>query len=745
MNWVKLAATIEEDWKAPIPAQYQPVIDKVKTTAQKEGLQVYVVGGFVRDLLLGRTPSDIDFMVEGEGAGIKLAQAIARDYNMKVTDEYGQMGTVKMIIDGIETEFAMARKEYYPDPQSRKPKVVPGTAEEDAQRRDFGVNALFLRLSDMKLLDYTGHGLADLEDKVIRIADPKDPDKTFSEDPLRMLRAVRFYLQLGFELAPETVDTIRRNAHRLQALNEESVERIKDELLKMLKTKDPGKGIKFLVETGLNKWVIPELDPMVGFEQPSKYHKEDVFEHTTRVLDQVRPDSEDLRLAALLHDVGKLTTRTIEEGVAHFFGHEDVSAEMAEEILRRLRFPNKTIEDVKTLIRGHMRPHQYKPEWNDKSVRKLMRDMGPLMDNLLELAEADVRGASAEEADVNRRTGYLQELRERIAGQKEEMERIKDKDLVSGDELMAMFGRGPGKWIKSMKSFITDKQLENTSLTKDEALRMAQEYYDQNKDRLDSQGSWLEVKEPWINVRARKPKEIRGKSPKPHQGWEYQRKQEVEAIQKEAKRVSNIVNDYASSLGILNEHTKVVVPEWPYANEGPYGGDHRARCEWDGQVWPEGKELPSVSSDPYMSFLKCSEPGVVQKVNRVAANGHNSSGFLCEKHAIENVDAHNARNEFERYMKENGPKTFDSETKAAWDMISRDYLRGWTKYHQFLYAAWKTGRALKDVVMEAFNRATGDYNKKQIGELETVPPVITPKWVDITVPEKKDPKEPIAT
>jgi putative nucleotidyltransferase with HDIG domain len=504
MNWITIQAQEGVSFPAEIPPKYVDTLNKLQGVAAKHGYKIYATGGFVRDALLGRESKDLDVMVEGAGAGVEFANLVAQELGAKVSQVYGRVGTAKVILDDNEIEFAMARKESYPDESSRTPVVEAATPEEDALRRDFGMNSLFIRLEDMKLLDLTGHGVKDIEDKVVRMADPGDPDRAFHEDPLRMLRAVRQSLQLGFEIEPEVLAAIKRNAPRLETI---VAERTRDELAKMIVAEHPSRGVRMLVDLDLIDHVAPEIKALVGVEQTSKYHGEDVFEHTMMVLDELKDSDEVTRLAALLHDVGKPASKTIADDIAHFFGHEDVGAEMARDVLRRLKFPEDTIKQVSSLIQGHMRPHLYKKEWGDKAIRRTIRDLGPLLDKSLALAEADVRGTTAEEADKERRTGDIAELRERIRKEKEGRpidpgtgERVPLPELFSGNELMDMAGRGPGPWIRQMKEFLKDKQDENPALTREEATPMVQTYLQEHSEELKASSTALSGPLYWVTA-----------------------------------------------------------------------------------------------------------------------------------------------------------------------------------------------------------------------------------------------------
>jgi putative nucleotidyltransferase with HDIG domain len=472
------------DPKVQIPPRFAGVIEAIRKSANKHGRTVYAVGGFVRDLLMEREPNDLDVMVEGENGGIEFAKELAGDYELHEPVVFPRFGTAMVQLGDEKVEFVMPRKEYYSE-ESRKPETELGTIEQDALRRDFGINALFLRLNDMELLDLTGHGMQDIEKKVIRVTDPRASDVIFSQDPLRMMRAIRLALQLGFEIAQEDVEAIQRNAHRLEII---SKERIRDELSKLLVQAAPSRGIRFLRETGLLKYVMPELEAEVGTGQPAKWHDKDVFEHTMAVLDTIPADLIS-RLSALLHDIGKPVTHQIIDGLAHFFGHEDVGSEMSRDILRRLKFPNEVSDQVALLVKQHMRPHHYEKEWSDSAVRRFVRGLGDNLERSLQLAEADVAGAHPEKVEEG--ATQIKEFRQRI----EELQKVKPvseiQDLVSGDELMQLFNQPQGRWIKVVKEHLQEAQLNNPNLTKDQATEMAKKYVMDNPDVFQVKASWV--------------------------------------------------------------------------------------------------------------------------------------------------------------------------------------------------------------------------------------------------------------
>ena len=450
--------------------RFNDIIKKIKASADKLGVKAFATGGFVRDELLGREPKDLDVMVEGENAGIRLAEQIAKDYNLHAPIIFPRFGTARIEIDGEEVEFVAPRKEYYTE-ESRKPEVEIGSLDQDAMRRDFSINALFKDLNTGKILDLTGHGLKDLKDKIIRVTDTENADVIFSQDPLRMLRAIRQSLALGFAIDSLTKEAITRNVERLKII---SAERIRDEFSKIITGPNATDGIKMLQELGLTKQFFPEWEAAVGITQETLHHNLTVDQHILEVLNNV-PSDLVLRLAALLHDISKPAAKTIVDEVAHFYKHEEMGAETAEKILRRLKFPNDIIEQVKIVVGEHMRPHHYTKDWADKTVRKLMRDLGPHLQNVLQLAEADIKGGNPEKQ--KEKLEQLEDLRQRVKEQERAPIKPQEiKPLIDGNELQQIFSKGPGKWIGDVQEFQIDKQLENPNLTKEEMVSLIKEF-----------------------------------------------------------------------------------------------------------------------------------------------------------------------------------------------------------------------------------------------------------------------------
>lgn len=426
----------------------------VRREADRAGLKALVVGGYVRDRLLGgeraRQIREVDILVDGKGA-TALAASVGRDLQVPHPPVlFERFGTAHLDVDAAHAlEFVSSRVEQY-DSQSRKPYVSPGTLKEDVLRRDFTVNTLLMDW-DGAVLDLTGRGLEDLAAR--RIVTPLDPEATFNEDPLRMLRAVRFATTLQFTLDPAVATAIRKHASRLGP-PVVSMERIRDEFSKLLLAERLEPGLLLLDSTGLLVRILPELEPGKGMHQGG-WHSHDVFGHGLLTA-SLTPADLITRLAGLLHDVGKPACHELRDGKPTFIGHQEVGAAMAASALHRLRFSGELAATVSKLIRLHMRPIQYDPQaWEDKAVRRLVRDAGDQTDRLLALARADMRASHY--PDVKK----IDDLEARI--RRLDAQAIASiRSPLTGDELMARTGRPAGPWIKRVKSALEDAIVDGT-------------------------------------------------------------------------------------------------------------------------------------------------------------------------------------------------------------------------------------------------------------------------------------------
>ena len=412
----------------------QPIDDRellglLKRAAAERGLKAWVVGGYVRDHLLDRSQPDLDIVVE-EGGARQLAERFAELVGAGPPVIFERYGTAQVTVPGHLVEFVSARSESY-TPDSRKPDVRPATLEEDLRRRDFTINALLMDF-DGNIEDRLGTGRADLEARILRT--PADPIQTFSDDPLRMLRAVRFAAGLGFELAPDVLPAMRLLNGRLVP-PVVSVERIADELGKMLESERPRIALELLDAGGLLEVVLPEVTACKGVEQGG-YHTHDVFGHTLAAVG-LTPPGLVVRLAALLHDVGKPVTATPDGA---FTGHEEVGARIARAALERLRFSQREIDDVVTLVRLHLRPVYYRSDWSDGAVRRLARDAGDQIDKLMELARADIAASAYPEPEkldelASRLASVLAEHPTRLAAPIDGEDIMRERNLKPGPEV----------------------------------------------------------------------------------------------------------------------------------------------------------------------------------------------------------------------------------------------------------------------------------------------------------------------
>jgi uncharacterized domain HDIG len=439
-----------------------PVFRLVGDVADKLGRECYVVGGYVRDLMLGRPSKDVDFLTVG--SGIEVAREVARKMRGSHLSVFKNFGTAQVKGRDIELEFVGARKESY-NRDSRKPIVEDGTLADDISRRDFTVNAMALCVNAGRfgeLVDMYG-GEADLAAGVIRT--PLDPDITFSDDPLRMMRAVRFATQLGFEIVPETFDAIRRNAQRISII---SRERVMDELMKIMRSAKPSVGWVLLLRTGLLKLIFPAMFALRGVEQVRGVGHKDNFYHTLAVLDNVaeRSDNVWLRWAALLHDIAKPVTKRWDENAGWtFYGHNVVGAKMVPRIFRKMKFPlNDKMKYVQRLVDLHMRPIALvEDEVTDSAVRRLLFDAGDDIDDLMLLCSADITSKNREKVD-RFRSNY--ELVKQKMVELEERDRIRNfQPPVDGLEIMATFGLGECREVgiikERIKNAILDGEIPN--------------------------------------------------------------------------------------------------------------------------------------------------------------------------------------------------------------------------------------------------------------------------------------------
>ncbi|MFA6129012.1 MAG: HD domain-containing protein [Bacteroidales bacterium] len=434
-----------------------PVFKVVSEISSAEGIDTYVIGGYVRDLILHRRSEDIDIMVVGNGIG--LANKAAEKLGTSKVQVFKNFGTAMIRYKDLDIEFVGARRESY-TPGSRKPDVETGTLEDDQKRRDFTINALAISLNQSnygELID-PFHGLQDMEDGIIRT--PLDPDITFSDDPLRMMRAVRFATQLKFHIAEETIDSIIRNCHRIEIV---SAERISDELNKIILSAKPSIGFRLLDDTGLLKIIFPELYALKGIEERKGVRHKDNFMHTIRVLDNISPHTNDLwlRWATVLHDIAKPVTKRFDTQLGWtFHGHNHFGTRMVSQIFRRMKLPmNEKMKFVEKMVNLHMRPIVLSQEIvTDSAVRRLLYEAGDDIDDLMTLCEADITSGIREKVD--RYLQNFQLVRQKLV-EIEEKDRMRNwQPPITGEEIMQVFGISPSRPVGEIKNTIRDAILD---------------------------------------------------------------------------------------------------------------------------------------------------------------------------------------------------------------------------------------------------------------------------------------------
>jgi len=431
-------------------------LESAKKVAENLNLPVYIVGGFVRDIILNRRRVDIDFLIVGDGD--LFARELAGELGVKNFVTYKTFGTTHFKYENLDFEFVAARKESY-QRESRKPRVTTGTFKEDINRRDFTINTLAVSVNkrDFGEMFDTYNGLKDINNKIIKT--PLDPMITFNDDPLRILRAYRFASQLNFSVDESINIAANKLKDRLEIISQE---RITDEFLKILSSPKPSTGLKLLYDSGIMEIIFPEIANLAGVDQRNDYHHKDVFLHTCEVVDNISSKTENiwLRFAALVHDIAKPQTKRFVEGTGWtFHGHEELGARMMKSLFRRMKFPFNKLHYVENLIRLHLRPIALaKDEVTDSAVRRLIVSADENLEDLIALCRADITSKNP-----NKVSKYLQNynnVMQKVIDVKEKDELTAFQSPVKGETIMKVCNLKPSKKVGEIKKAIEDAILD---------------------------------------------------------------------------------------------------------------------------------------------------------------------------------------------------------------------------------------------------------------------------------------------
>jgi poly(A) polymerase len=436
----------------------QEILKELGEIADKNGFEIYAVGGYVRDHLLGIEDKDIDIVVTGDA--IEFAEITAKHFRKKLSTIYKKFGTALFESGDLKIEFTSARKESY-NRNSRKPDVLPASLKEDLSRRDFTINTLAVSLNGReygKLIDLL-HGHEDLKKKIIKT--PLDPLKTFDDDPLRILRAIRFASRFNFMIEEKTYDAIIEMKDRLKD-QIVSQERITNEFLLILMSAKPSVGLDLMFKTGVMDIVFPEISLLAGTEQRQDYHHKDVFYHTLQVVDNISLKTNDiwLRFAALVHDIAKPPTKKFIDGIGWtFHGHEELGARMMKNIFQRMRLPMNKLPYVEKLVRMHLRPIPLaKEDVTDSAVRRLAAEAGEELEDLLILCRADITSKNPDKVSKFMRNYEIVEEKIKEVQEKDKLRNFQSP--VRGDEIMKICGLKPGKKVGLLKKKIEEAILD---------------------------------------------------------------------------------------------------------------------------------------------------------------------------------------------------------------------------------------------------------------------------------------------
>ena len=457
-------------------AKISKVISELSDETQTNA---FLVGGCVRDLMLNPLAESIDVDIMVEGDGIDFAEKLARKINVPKIVPFKKFATAKIPFKEYEIEVASARLEKY-DESSRSPsEVVLSNIEDDLLRRDFTINAMAVSLNKENFGEFFDpfNGMEDLSNKILRT--PLDSDRTFSDDPLRMMRAAYFASKLSLAIDPSCLESIKHNAERITIVSQE---RKTNELLKILGTKKPSIGLNILQEAGLMEFVFPEIAVMYGLDQSNEYHHKDIFYHTLEVVDNAAQlsDKLDLRLAALVHDIAKPKTRRLSKSKGYtFYGHDDVGARMLKGISSNMKFSNSTRDYIAKLTALHLRPISLaKKDVTDSAIRRLIVDAGEEIDDLMKLCRADITTKNPK--NITKYLGNFDRVEKRM-NEVIEIDKLKAfQSPVRGDEIMKMFDLGPGKEVGKIKTMV-EEAIINGEISNDYSSAMS--FLDQIKQQ----------------------------------------------------------------------------------------------------------------------------------------------------------------------------------------------------------------------------------------------------------------------
>jgi len=454
-----------------IPQCYKSIIHKISITALENSFEAYIAGGFIRDLFINREPKDLDIIVCGGKTemdkklpGINFSQILANKYKLSKPILFEKFGTAKLYLDNKEIEFVMPRKEYY-DMNSRNPYTQLASLKQDALRRDFTINAMFLRLSDMKILDLTHQGIKDIKNKIIRVTDTANAEIIFKQDPLRILRAVRQSLQLNFKIEPQTFNAMKMSVSRIKIV---SSERIRDEINKILTANNPSKAFILMLKINLLNNILPELQKL---KQMKKYQASD-FARTMDIMDCMRNDIV-LRTAVLMHGITKYPK--CDKTYPYKPNNENIKE--IKLILRRLRYSKKFIKKTISVVQNSTYTKTYSSNWSDGMIRKFAKKCGNELDLTIEFSKTYFK---------NNNLIKINEIKKRIKDLKSK-NILYNNPILTGEEIIRIFNSPAGKWVQNVKNKIEEIQLENPRLTREQAIKIVKtisnkkEYHNQKK------------------------------------------------------------------------------------------------------------------------------------------------------------------------------------------------------------------------------------------------------------------------